>query len=349
MTVQLDKVNPKFRQLTDLLFFSDRTDLDLSGFKSLLKENYENHSIYMWDRLQRSTEIFWENGEAFWSNRLSFLISLNEKSFFKRLEVHLEKRMFELIRTKSQVNIAYDIQYLQYVELCKLKHQKGENLDSVKEYLMELPSHSSVEKLVTIVNSFTPFIFANLNEYADQLSRKIVQSCRNFDFLLALEQMAPENFILDREPIVKLVKDILLDKSLNDKNRRAFFHLINDEKLMSIFKREYNASMRPRLMALLEACEYQMIEEHHLRNIKNILELDPSLAEDIVEIYAEKLYNQGSGHKKANADRLIRLAKTFPQISPRKILSFLSSNNKMNDIKYVISAFPDLQKLAAFV
>jgi hypothetical protein len=350
MTVQLDRVNPQFRQLTDLLFFSDRVDLDLSEFKSLLKENYVDHHAYMWDRLQKCIEIFWENGEQFWSNRFAFLLSLNEKVLSKNLEELLEKRMFDLVRTKSQVNILYDIQYLQYVEYCKLRLKSDkEYLGGIKDYLTDLPSHSSVEKLVTIVNSFTPFVFASLNDYAAQLARKITQSTRNFEFLLALEEKALENFFLDREPITKLAQDILSDRVLNDKNIRTFFSLISDVKIMSSLKREYHSSMRPRLVALLESCEYTTIEEHHLRNVKNILELDASLADDIVDIYADKLYNRGSGHKKANADRLIRLAKTFPQISPRKILSFLSSNNKMNDIRYVISAFPDLKKLAAFV
>jgi hypothetical protein len=41
--------------------------------------------------------------------------------------------------------------------------------------------------------------------------------------------------------------------------------------------------------------------------------------------------------------------KTFPQISPKKILAYLSSQNKMTDIKYMLLAFPNLRKLAAFV
>lgn len=349
MTVQLDRVNPKFRQLTDLLFFSDRMDLDLTEFRSLLKENYSDHHGYMWDRLQKCTEVFWENGEAFWSNRFNFLLSLNEKSLLKNLEELLEKRMHELVRIKSQVNILYDIQYLQFVEFCKLKHTRNEDLSNVKNYLLDLPSHSSVEKLINVVNSFTPFIFKNLNDYSQHLVKRITQSCRNFDFLLALEQMAPQDFYLDREPIAALARELITERTHNDKNRRTFFNLINDEGVMQKLKSGYTTAMSTKLVDLLEACDYQMIEEHHLRNIKNILELDPTLSDNIVEIYAEKLYSRGSGHKKANADRLIRLAKTFPQISPRKILSFLSSNNKINDIKYVLSSFPDLKKLAAFV
>lgn len=349
MAVQLDRVNPKFRQLTDLIFFSDRMDLDLTEFRSLLKENYIDHHGYMWDRLQKCTEVFWENGEAFWSNRFAFLLFLNEKTILKNLEEHLEKRMRDLVRNKTQINITYDIQYLQFVEFCKLKHARNEDLSHVRDYLLELPSHSSVEKLITVVCSFTPFIFESLNDYAQHLVKRITQSCRNLDFLLALEQMAPQDFHLDREPMALLAKEIITGRAHNDKNRRAFFNLISDAGVMRILKGEYNSAMKGKLLDLLQGCDYQMIEERHLNNVKNILELDPTLSDNVVEIYAEKLYSRASGHKKANADRLIRLAKTFPQISPRKILSFLSSNNKINDIKYILSSFPELKKLAAFV
>ena len=349
MTVQLDRVNPNFRQLTDLLLFSERMDLDLAEFKSLLKENYTDHHAYLWDRLQRSAEIFWENGVQFWSSRFGFLLGLNDKVLSKKLEELLEKRMFDLVRTKHRVNIDYDIQYLQFVEFCRIKHQKHEDLSNIKEWLMDLPSHSSTEKLVEVVRSFTPFIFETLNEYANHLLKKITQSSRNFDVLLSLEAMNLHGFHLDRNALVKLIKDILTEKALNDKNRRAFFKLLDDAGVMNLFKKEYNSTMRSRLVELIDACDYQQIEEHHLKNVKNILELDASVADDLMEIYANKLYSRGSGHKKANADRLIRLAKTFPQISTRKILSFLSSNNKMNDIKYVLSSFPELKKLAAFV
>jgi len=40
--------------------------------------------------------------------------------------------------------------------------------------------------------------------------------------------------------------------------------------------------------------------------------------------------------------------KFVSEIARKKILAYLSSNNKIFDIKYVLSAFPELRKLAAF-
>lgn len=346
MATQLDKINPKFRQLVDLFFFSDRMDLDLSEFKPLLKENSEYHFDYLWDRFRKSCEIFWEQGEQFWEHRLSFLLSLNDKNLSKHIEEYLEKRMFSAIRAKNELNISYDIEYLQFLEYCKIKHSKKESLASVKNYLIEMPPHLRTDKLIGVVNSFIPYVFTSINEYAATITKKITHSPRHFDLLLALER---HGIWFDKKPIINLAREIILERAHNEKHRRAFFTILNDKTIRDGLKTEYNLSYRPKLLSLLESCDYQMIEEHHLRNIKNIVELDPGLIDELAVIYADKLYHRSTGHKKANADRLIRLLKMIPQIAPKKILAYLSSNNKMSDIKYVMSAFPELRKLAIFV
>jgi hypothetical protein len=346
MEVQLDKINPQFRQLTDLLFFSDKLDLDLSEYKNLFKSNYNEHYAYVWDRFSKCSEIFWENGEKFWSHRLNFLLSLHDKNFSSDIETHLENRMFQLIKTKKHIHIKYDNEYLQFLELCKVKHSRHESLAHIKKQLTELPSHVRADKLMLIINSFIPLIFSNLSEYIDIVSRKITQSSRNFDLLKSLEN---QGFEIDKLPMVKLLKEILLEKTHVVKNRRAFFTMINDKDILDLFKLEYKNSLKKKIIVLLSQCEYTEIEENHLRNVKCLLEIDPSLADEMAVIYADKLYGRVTGHKRSNADRLIRLVKTFPIIVPKKLLAYLSAQNKMADIKYMLAAFPALKKLAAFV
>jgi hypothetical protein len=346
MTINLIKINPKFRQLVDLLLFSDRMDLDLSEFKSFLKENYDINFEYVWDRFIKSSEIFWENGEQFWSHRLSFLLGLNERNLSKSIEEHLEKRMFNLIRVKEEANILYDIEYLQFLEYCKIKSARQESLISIKNYLTELPAHIKFDKLINIISSFVPIVFADINEYAEAITKKITQSARSFDLLIALEK---HGVSFDKQPIVKLAREIIVERARNEKNCRAFFTILNNTEIRTKLKQEYKPSYRKKLLDLLDCCDYHMIEEHHLCNIKNLIELDNTIADELSIIYADKLYHRNTGHKKANADKLIRLLKTIPQIVPKKILAYLSSHNKMSDIKYILSAFPELRKLAAFV
>lgn len=346
MTLSLEKINPKFRSLTDLLFFSDRMDLDLSEFKALLKENYDIHYQYLWDRFSKSAQIFWEDGTNFWSNRLTFLLSLNDKNFSKRLEEYLEKRMFDTVRAKHALDIHYDIEYLQFLEYCKIKHTRNESLLSVRSYFTEMPATIHADKLIKIVEAFIPIVFTSIDEYVAVITKKITTSARNFDFLLSLEA---RGIAFDKTPVIDLVKSIIVERVHNEKNRRAFFTIIKDDSIRQILKNDYQAIHRDKILSLLQACEYQMIEENHLINIKNIIDLDATLGDDLVVIYADSLYQRSTGHKKANADRLIRVMRMFPQISPKKVLAYLSNNNKMNDIRYVLTSFPDLKKLAAFV
>lgn len=346
MSLPLDKINPQFRQLIDLLFFTDRMDLDLSAFKNLFKENHNINFEYVWDRFRKSSEIFWENGSQFWSHRLSFLLSLNERIITDAISPYLERRMSVLMRGPADINIKYHIEYLQFVEFCKIKAAKKENLTYIKNFLVDMPSHINLNKIISMIDSLIPFVFADYNEYADAISKKITHSARHFDLLIALEK---KGLKFNRVPMARIAKELILERTFNEKNRRSFFTLINDEEILGLLKKDYNKSFKKRLVALLNSCDYSIIEEFHLRNIKNIISLDPSVADELASIYADKLYLRGTGHKKANADRLIRMLKTFPQISSKKILAYLSANNKMSDIKYILSSFPGLKNLAVFV
>lgn len=346
MTVQLDKINPKFRQLVDLLLFSDRMDLDLSDFKVLLKDNYSVHFDYLWDRFKRASTIYWEEGEKFWFSRISFLHSVNDKSLTKYLEDHFQKRMVNLVRSKHNVDIKYDIEFLQFLEYSKVKQSRQESLVHFKQYLTDIPSHLNAEKIIKIVNHFIPIVFSDIDEYVGIIAKKITQSARHYDLLLALEQ---QGILFDKGPIIKLALELITDRAHNEKNRRAFFAVLNDGYVRKGLKNIYSNIHRDKLLEFLEDCDYQVIEEHHLRNIKNLINLDSTIADDLAVMYADKLYQRNTGHKKANADRLIRLMKVVSEIAPKKILAYLSSNNKISDIKYVLSAFPELRKLAAFV
>ena len=346
MSIQLDKINPKFRQLTDLLFFSDRMDLDLTEYKSFLKEKYDIHYEYLWDRFDKSTNICWENGNQFWAQRLSFLLNIGDKGLIVQVEDHLEKKMFGLLRSKYEVNDQFDIEYIQFLELCKIKHYNKDSLLLIKSQLLDMPSHINIDKLISIINSFIPFVFSSMDEYAENIVKRITVSSRHFDLLVALER---HGIAFDKEPIISLAYEIIAERTFSEKKRRALFTIINDAGIRAELKKKYTPANRDRFLQFLESCDYQMIEEHHLRNIKNIIDLDPCIADDLSAIYADKLYSRTTGHKRANADRLIRLLKAVPQITPKKILVWLSANNKVPDIKYMLTAFPDLKKLAAFV
>lgn len=339
-----ENLNPKFRNLTDLLFYSDRMDLNLSEYKSLYKENRVEHGAYLLNIFKRAVDIFWEDNHLFWTNRLSFLFSMNEKQISEEISSFLEKRMYNLFKFKVDINIKYDIEFQQFLAYCTVKLQRNEELNLVKEHLLSLPSSTSAVRLMQIIPNFIPLFFKDINEYTDHIVKKITQSARNFELLRELEGLGCS---FDKQTTISLAKDLLLERVYNDKNRRALFALLHDRTILDSLKTIQIPNSR--LVSLLNAADFKEIEDRHFSNIKHLLELDSSLGDDIANIYATKLYTRGAGHRKANADRLIRLLRMFPQISPKKVLAFLSSNNKMIDIKYMMSAFPELRRLAAFV
>lgn len=345
MTLQLDKIDPKFRKLTDLFLFTDRMDLDLSEYKILFKENCSYNLSYFQDRFEKSSNILWNN-EKYWYHRLYFLLSLEDQLISKYIEDFLEKRILLLLRNKSEIDIRYDIEYLQFVEYCKVKYYRGDNITIIKNKLTSMPSFLKEDKLIKLINSFIPFIFKDLNEYADIISHKITHSYRNFELLLNLEKVGLK---FDKKPIIQLAYDIIENRSHNSKNRRALFTVINDYEILSQVKLQYQINHRNRLLELIKECDYHEIEEFHLRNIKNLLILDPFIGDDLALIYIEKLYSRNTGHKRANINKIIRLLNTFPQIIPKKILGYLSYHNKMSDIKYMLSSFPELKKIAVFI
>jgi hypothetical protein len=339
--MQLEKIDPKFRLLADQLFFTDRVDLDVSNFQTLLGSGAD-HYYYLWDRFLRGTEIFWE--ESFWLNRFEFVLDNLPKKMVQEMESHLLSQ-FRNISHYFNSKMLYDNRHVQFIAWVKSKSLKKENLSTIQDFLTNAPHIMDTRSLVEMVGHFIPFLFPSMDEYVTILSKK-AGVFRNFQVLKDLEALG---YKVDKSLVFKMARDLLFKRVPNRSNRRSFFSLLGDSSVMADLKSAYLPIHRPRLVALIKECEFREIEEYHLRNMKSLLELDSTVAEELLFTYADKLYARGYGNKKANVDRLIRACKTFPQFSPKKILAYLSANNRMSDIKHIVSAFPDLKMLVPFL
>lgn len=339
----LDKVDPQFRILADKLFFTDRTDLDVSEFKTLF-ESKEAHYGYLWDRFTRSAEIFWD--EPFWVNRLDLLLSLQSKRLELEVGNFLLSRFRRLIDIRANPTPKIDSDFIQFIAWTKVRVSRKEDVMPIREFFVNLVHTMQVGKITNLIQHFIPHLFQDMNEYLELLGKSISQSARNFE---VLQQLEKQGIPIDRRPICKLATNLLLKRALNRPNRRSFFALIDDASIMAHLKSEYKPEHRDRLIGFIKACDFKEIEEYHLRNIKNLLELDSSIAEELFSVYADKLYARGTGYQGANVKRLIRLCRTFSVFSPKKVLVYLSTQGRMADIKHLLSAFPDLKTLIPFV
>lgn len=340
----LDKIDPQFRKLVDQLFFTDRTDLDTSNFPALLG-NKDEHFAYLHDRFTRSQEIFWD--EAFWLHRFDLLLSLNSKRASLVIEPHLISQFRSLVIRNPQANVNSDNAYIQFVAWSKTKSNRKEDISAIRDFLLGLPHIIQISRLTSVVSHFAPHIFQSSDEYIEIISKRIGQVARNFEVLQQLER---QGLKIDKAPVFKLAKDLLLKRVPNRNNKRALFTMMEDTAMMTHLQTEYCPSdHRSRLIKLVQSCDYKELEQYHLRNIKNLLILDAALADEILATYLESLYIRRAGYKRSNVKRLIRACKTFPQLSSKKVLAYLASNNRMSDIKYILKAFPDLKTLAPFI
>lgn len=339
----LDQIDPEFRILADQIFFTNRTDLDLSKFKNLF-ESRDIHHNYLWDRFTRGIEIFWD--ESFWLNRLDLLLSLGSKRLESEVGGLLLTRFRRLIETRYNPDPKLHTEFSQFVAWTKTKASRKEDIQPFREYFIGLVHSMQVDRLTHTINHFIPHLFQDLNEYLSLLGKRVSESARNFEVLRQLES---QGVPIDKGPIFKLSSNLLLKRALNRPNRRSFFGLLDDASVMAHLKSEYKPENRSRLIDFIKMCDFKEIEEYHLRNVKNLLELDVTIADELFTSYADSLYARGFGYKGANAKRLVRLCKMFPVFAPKKVLVYLSTHGRMADMKYLISAFPDLKTLIPFV
>lgn len=336
------RVDPKFRLITDQLFFTDRTDLDLTDYAQYLSKT--EHRQYLWDRFTRSAQIFWE--ESFWISRFNIVFELKDKKLIDDMDTLILNSFRNFITHNYHTSLDYHNQYIHMIAWAKVKNERKENIQPIKEMLLSLPHMMNADYLMPVVKKFVPFIIPSIDDYAKTLSKNLGHSTRSFQVLKSLEA---QGLSMDKEPTFKTVRDLLVKRATNRPNRRSFMGMLADKEVMTHLQGFYQPEHRDRLLSIIKACDYKEIEEHHLRNIENLLKLDASIADELLETYAIKLYSRYTGHKGANVKRLIRACKTFPQFSPKKVLAWLSAENKMSDIKFMLSAFPDLKKLSAFV
>lgn len=343
---KIENISSSFRQLVDIFFFTNRTDFDLSNFKIQLAENFDHHR-YFWNCFKRSTDISWENNQELWDYRFRVLLDIVSKNTAKNIEDHLRKKMFLLLISKPKIHIKYDQHYLQLIKYCQIKYEKRESLKKIRNFLIEMPAFIRAEKALGIVENFLPYVFKDMSEYVAAITTFLVYSDRSFDLLLTLEKHGHK---FNKNAIINLANEILLYRNFQEDNIRAFFNLINNPDILDGLKKKYKKDThRERLLEMLDECRSSLLEERHMGNIKNLVALDPKLANEIGNIYIDDLCLNHFYHKRSAADRIIKLINKVPEISSKKILAKLAGKGKMLEIKYLIQEFPNLKTISSFL
>lgn len=345
MVTKLEKIHPKFRQLTDLIFLSERTDINLSNYKSLLKLNQKHHLEYLFSQFEKSSGIFWENSPKLWAFRLSVIFSLKEKALTEKVKSYIERRFLHLLIVKSSPDPKYDNEFSQFIEYCKYHRNRRDSFNPIKEvYLKAIPT-SSLEKIIKTTKHLTPYLFKDMNDFGSFIASHALSEWR---FLPILKELKNHGHKYNSKLIFNRIKTVLFEGS-SEANSNAIAYAILDDDLRLALKTEYKPIYKDKFLKFVEGCDLNLLEEKWLRNTINIIDIAPALSEDIAKIYINKLYQKNFGNKQAHSDRVVRLLTKCPQVSPKKVFVHLSNMGKLFDIKLLLRSFPELKKLLAFV
>lgn len=336
-------LDSSFRNTTDLLFFSNRLDLNLSNYNNLLKTS-NSHTQYLIDRFYKGAEIYWDNLSDLWNQRLSLLFSLNNSNIQQLVERHINKRMCTLLRKKQSV-CSNDIEYIQYLEMCKVKWARKESLSFARNYLLSLPDSIKPEQIILIIKSFIPYVFKNLSEYSNWLCKRVIFSTKNLLILNYLNSIGVENdFSLLDEKI-----DLILKSPPNPKLSKAFIALLREEHVVKNLQSKINVKTIPKIIDLLAEVSYKELETDNYYIFRVLTKLDPRLIVPLTENYVMNLLLRGNKHLTSNCKKMGNLNKAVPACSSKVIFKYIVSLDKIGYIKSLCCIFPEYKDLLAFV
>ena len=198
-----------------------------------------------------------------------------------------------------------------------------------------------------LINSFVPILYPSTDDYIKSLYKSIILNPKNIDFIFSLDKI---NIKFDTKILVPFFFKLLRkNKVPTFKERSLMFKILENENILNELKKQITVKDKDYLIEGLGCCNYTEYEKCHFKNMKNLIQLDSSLTDNLVDDYLSQILVQETNHKKAKIDKILKLLKNCKQISPKKVLTWLSNNKRSNEIKYLVSSYPDLKKLVAFV
>lgn len=346
MTSKNEKISSRFRQLTDLLFYTDRKDLDLAEFGQLLNNCGANYSNYFITSFEKSTNIAWENIVDYWFYRFCFILSLENKKIKKAVLTQVENRFFYFIERAYDLKINLSI--IQYVQLCRARKHLGLSLEKEKKYLLGLSNFLVPQRSVDVCELFIPIIWRNKKHLIENIISRFSKLHHVDSMLLYLRD---NNYKLNDKKIARKAIDLCIRGKETQASSILFFNMLNDENVFEAFKSMYTDELRQKLYKKVENLEISSLT--HGSNGFNIVSvvssIDPELIDPLTELYVSYTYSRYIRHKKSNVDRIIKFIKTVDGVNPKVVLVCMSKLNKNKDIKKVLEAYPELKKLALFV
>ncbi len=341
--VNSSTLNPDFRNKTDLLFFTNRLDLDLANYKSLFEADISNVD-YLLDRFFKGVEVFWDNLEEMWAHRFETILALGSAAVTRAIEKLITKRMATLLRKKLEVKQS-SIEYVQYLEMVKARWKRKESLAEVRNYLLELPDSIKPEQVILIIKSFIPYVFKDMNEYISNLCKRVIYSTRN---LIILKELKKKGFDYNVD-LLKERMDIILDTNSCTKMSKAFVALLYEPEIVAHLKDKLTPAVNAKVLDLLDYCSFKELEINNYYIFQVLTNLDPKFTPLLLHAYVDTLTQRGNKHLKSNSNKIAKLTRYVPAFLAKDTFRYLVSTNRLNYIKALTIHFPEYKGLIPFI
>ena len=345
--IPISKINPEFRLYLDLLFYTDRKDLNIDKFKNLLIENYNINYKYFIYRLEKSSEIFWSS--EVWYDKISFLLSINDKKIRKNINSFFEKRIFNLIRKKHKIDQTVDVEYIQFIELIKFKSKNNESFNNIIQEILKLSSYIKFKKLYDFIQSTIPYVFKSFDDVVEIYIDSILdlKYSRNIEFL---DYLNIRGHLIDKKHYNYIFNKILEKKnSTNKKTKLLLLKVIRNNNIIDFIKNNYSKEMDDFFEQLITSCYYTDYEKDHYKNTKALIEINPKFADLILKEFSDLLFIEEFEHNRAKLDKLLKLNRFVPEITIKKIVGVLIKNNRKKEIGYLVKLYPELKKITTLI
>lgn len=346
MTTNNEKIDSKFRKLTDLFFCTDRKDLDLTEFRELLNNCNSNYVNYFITRFDRATAISWDDNADYWYNRLCFILSLENKKIKREVYSRIEDRFVYFIERAA--NIKDNLSIIQYIQICCARKHLGLPLEREKRFLLYTSNFLTVKRSIDLCKLFIPVIWKSNRHLMDNI---LFELPKLNNAISVLEYLKNSGYYLDSKKIARMVMDSCVRIETNPIKSSLFFNLLNDKDVLLEFKKMYTPSIRKSLYKKVECLGVTALTYDNCGiNILNlVIDIDPELSEQLTGLYITYLYTRYIKHTRSNIDRIVKLINEVKGVNPKIVLVYLTKLNKHKDIKRMVKAYPELKKLSLFV
>lgn len=340
----LNNISPKFRNLVDLLFFSNK-NIDVDVFKTLFKENYHVNFKYLTDTFSKSKHIFWEDGHELWRSRFVAIFSLNDKNVSNYFENVIINDFLYTLRSKQKDDLCLKNEFFLFCQWCNVKRNDFSIVPSMdlNNCILLISIYMKKDLVTDVVKSFVPYTHSSYEEMGEFLTRNLKSYPLN---ILPISEFIGQGYIKS-DLLYNVVSNLLKTQNITKQSSTLFFTLLNNSDVKQhLVSTDYEKS------DFYDYFKYATnldLEKGHFQLFKNVNDIDKEMVKELFSIYIHKVYERNTYKRNSNFNKIIKTLKTLDFLDPRIFLSFLIEYDLRKELSDLYNIYPDFGRIILYL